>query len=285
MTKTEWALATLLALAFLPGGIALARVWLSVDYYSHGFLVPLFALWVAHQRGHLRGRRALAREPRGTALLAVAILVYALGLVSGSAAVQGVALVAAVTGGVLYLWGREQLRALVFPLGFLLFPLGFLLFMVPLPASWLNPLIVELQLLVSSAALDLLHAFDFTIAREGNVLLLPGGQSLFVSEACSGITSIVVLTPLAVALAYLSERSWARRLAIVAAAVPAAMLGNLARVLVTAVAADAYGVERATDNALHEFAGLLTFAFSCLLLIGVGPLLRLLSRARVPGEA
>jgi exosortase len=278
MRKTEWALAALLALAFLPGGIALARVWLSVDYYSHGFLVPLFALWVAHQHGHLRGRWALVREPRGTALLAVAIVVYALGLVSGSAAVQGVALVAAMTGGVLYLWGREQLRALVFPL-------GFLLFMVPLPASWLNPLIVELQLLVSSAALDLLHAFDFTIAREGNVLLLPGGQSLFVSEACSGITSIVVLTPLAVALAYLSERSWARRLAIVAAAVPAAMLGNLARVLVTAVAADAYGVERATDNALHEFAGLLTFAFSCLLLIGVGPLLRLLSRARVPGEA
>jgi exosortase len=251
MKRTEWALAALLALVFLPGGIALARVWLSVDYYSHGFLVPLFALWVAHQRGHLRGRRALVREPRGTALLAVAILVYALGLVSGSAAVQGVALVAAVTGGVLYLWGREQLRALVFPL-------GFLLFMVPLPASWLNPLIVELQLRVSSAALDLLHAFDFTIAREGNVLLLPGGQSLFVSEACSGITSIVVLTPLAVALAYLSERSWARR---------------------------AYGVQQATDNALHEFAGLLTFTFSCLLLIAVGPLLRLLSRARVPGEA
>jgi exosortase len=278
MRKTEWALAALLALAFLPGVIALARIWLSVDYYSHGFLVPLFALWVAHQRGHLRRRRALVREPRGTALVAVAIGVYALGLLSGSATVQGVALVAAVTGGVLYLWGREQLGALVFPL-------AFLLFMVPLPASWLNPLIVDLQLRVSSAALDLLHAFDFTIAREGNVLLLPGGQSLFVSEACSGITSIVVLTPLAVALAYLSERSWARRLAIVAAAVPAAMLGNLVRVLVTAVAADAYGVERATNNALHDFAGLLTFAFSCLLLIGVGPLLRLLSRARVPGEA
>jgi exosortase len=278
MRKTEWALAALLALAFLPGGIALARIWVSVDYYSHGFLVPLFALWVAHQRGHLRRRPPLVRERRGTALVALAIGVYAAGLLSGSATVQGVALVAAVTGGVLYLWGREHLRALAFPL-------AFLLFMVPLPASWLNPLIVDLQLRVSSAALDLLHAFDFTIAREGNVLLLPGDQSLFVSEACSGITSIVVLTPLAVALAYLSERSWARRVAIVAAAVPAAMLGNLVRVLVTAVAANAYGVERATNNTLHEFAGLLTFAFSCLLLIGVGPLLRLLSRARVPGEA
>lgn len=277
MRRTEWALAVLLALAFLPGVIALARIWLSVDYQSHGFLVPLFALWVAHQGGHLRRRRVLVREPRGTALIAVAIGVYTLGLLSGSATVQGVALVAAVTGGVLYLWGREQLRALVFPL-------GFLLFMVPLPASWLNPLIVDLQLRVSSAALDLLHAFDFTIAREGNVLLLPGDQSLFISEACSGITSIVVLTPLAVALAYLSERGWARRLVIVAAAVPAAMLGNLVRVLATAVAADAYGVERATNNALHEVAGLLTFAFSCLLLIGVGALLRVLARARVPGE-
>jgi exosortase len=278
MRKTEWALSVLLALAFLPAGIALARIWLSVDYYSHGFLVPLFALWAAHQRGHLRTQGALVREPRGIALLALAIGIYALGLVSGSPALQGVALVAAVASGVLYLWGREHLRALAFPV-------AFLLFMVPLPASWLNPLIVELQLLVSSAALGLLRAVDFSIARAGNVLLLPGDQSLFVSEACSGITSLVVLTPLAVALAYLTERSWGRRLAIVAAAVPAAMLGNLVRVLVTAVAAYAYGTERATNNALHEFAGLLTFALSCLLLIGVGPLLRLLSRARVPREA
>ena len=278
MRKTEWALTALLALAFLPGGIALARTWFSVDYYSHGFLVPLFALWAAHQRGRLRMQRVLVRESGGTALLAVALGVYALGLMSGSPGLQWLALVTAVAGGVLYLWGGEHLRALAFPI-------AFLLFMVPLPASWLNPLIVELQLLVSSAALGLLHAFGFTIARAGNVLLLPGGQSLFVSEACSGITSIVVLTPLAVALAYLSERSWGRRFAIVAAAVPAAMLGNLVRVFVTAVAADAYGVERATNNALHEFAGLLTFALSCLLLIGVGPLLRLLSRARVPREA
>ena len=273
MRTTEWVLASLLVLAFLPGGIALARVWLSVDYYSHGFLVPLFALWVATWDRRGWRRQALVREPRGTALLAGAIGVYALGLGAGVTLLQGVALVAAVGGAVLYLWGGRGLRDLAFPV-------AFLLFMVPLPASWLNPLIVELQLLVSSAALRLLHAFDFTIAREGNVLLLPGGESLFVSEACSGITSLVVLTPLAVALAYLGERTWVGRLVVVAAAVPAAMLGNLVRVLVTAVAADAYGVERATGNVLHEFAGLLTFTLSCLLLIGVGPLLRQLSRAR-----
>ena len=121
---------------------------------------------------------------------------------------------------------------------------------------------------------DLLHALDFTVLREGNVVSLPGGQTLFVTEACSGITSIVTLLPLGVLLAALGEPTRARQVVLVVAVVPIAMLGNMLRVLVTVFAANSYGVATATSGALHDSAGLLTFVGECLVLIALTPLMR-----------
>jgi exosortase len=118
------------------------------------------------------------------------------------------------------------------------------------------------------------------VVRSGNVIELPAGDSLFVAEACSGITSLVTLTPLAIVLAYFTENTLARRLTIVFAVVPAAMLGNLLRVIVTVLAAERYGAEAATGNWLHESAGLFTFVLACLALIGLGALMRRLAPAR-----
>ena len=257
----------LLVLTFAPALLSLMGVWFRVDYYSHGLLVPFAAFWIAHRVGQGKRPLALRRERRGWMALALALATYVAGLGVESVSLQGLALVGAVAGGVLYFFRWEGLVALAFPV-------GFLLFMVPLPEAWLTPVIVELQLLVSRAAASVLNGAGFEVARAGNVLVLPSQVSLFVAEACSGITSIVTLTPLAIILALLTERRPGRRLLIVAAVVPLAILGNLARVVVTVVAANTYGVERATQGLLHESAGVLTFALSCSLLIGVGFALR-----------
>jgi exosortase len=267
MTAREKLIAAFVALAFAPAVIALARVWSSVDYYSHGFLVPLVAVWIARRDGKVRLQPVDERAPAGGAVIGFALALYAAGLAAGSAGLQGLGLIAAVAGGVLYLLGREGLRALAFPV-------AFLLFMLPIPSAFLTPVILGLQRLVTTAAVSTLHVFGASVAREGNVLLLPGGDALFVEEACSGITSIVTLTPLAVVLAYFTHRTAWRRLVLVAAVAPAAMLANLLRVVITAILAQHLGAERATSGALHEFAGLLTFAFACLALIGLGAFLR-----------
>jgi len=269
---SEWLLAGAVLAAFLPALIALVGVWTSVDYYSHGFLVPLVAYWAA-ARSRVRFSIIENRDRRAVfAAIAVALL-YALGLASGSVSLQGLALVAAVASGAFYLGGSTGLRVLAFPL-------AFLVFMVPLPPDWLTPLIVNLQLLVSSTAVDLLASLGSAVARSGNVIELPGGETLFVAEACSGITSLVTLTPLAIVLAYFTEKTLARRLTIVLAVIPAAMLGNLLRVIATVLAAERYGAEAATGNWLHESAGLITFTLACLALIGLGSLMRRVAPAR-----
>ena len=269
---SEWLLAGALVAAFLPALIALVGVWTSVDYYSHGFLVPLVAYWAA-ARSRVRFAIVKNRDRRAVVAAIAVVFLYAMGLASGSVSLQGLALVAAVASCALYLGGSRGLRVLAFPL-------AFLVFMVPLPADWLNPVIIELQLLVSSTAVELLGWFGSAVGRSGNVIELPAGDSLFVAEACSGITSLVTLTPLAIVLAYFTENTLVRRLTIIVAVVPAAMLANLLRVIVTVLAAERYGAEAATGNWLHESAGLFTFVLACLALIGLGALMRRLAPAR-----
>jgi exosortase len=268
----EWLLAVALLLAFLPALIALAGVWNSVDYYSHGYLVPVVAFWAA-ARSRARFSILPQRDRRAVIAGIAVIALYAIGLAVASVSIQGLALVAAVASCAFYLGGSKGLRVLAFPL-------AFLVFMVPLPADWLTPLIVDLQLLVSSAAVTLLDWFGSPVLRSGNVIYLPAGDSLFVAEACSGITSLVTLTPLAVVLAYFTEPTLARRLTIIFAVVPAAMLGNLLRVIVTVLAAQRYGAEAATGSWLHDSAGVLTFALACFALIGLGALMRRIAPAR-----
>lgn len=257
-----------LAGVFAPALLALARVWLSTDYYSHGFLVPVVAFWMFRaERRRLPPASAARRSGAGIACLAVAGAVYVVGLLAVDPTLQGLALVAAVAGVVLLRHGPEGLRAVALPV-------AFLLFMVPVPPAILTPIITGLQLWVSQMAVEVLQAVGFSVLREGNVVLLPGDQRLFVSEACSGITSIVTLLPLGVVLAWFTQPPGWRRWLLVASVVPFAMLGNGIRVLATVVGAGAWGVERVTSGAVHDLAGVLAFVLACLMLIGAGALLR-----------
>lgn len=267
LAPREWALALLLAAAFAPALFALAGVWSAVDYQSHGFLVPVVSLWVALRERYAWRRLATRPDPRGLALLAAALLAYLVGIGIASVPLQGLALVAALAGAVLYARGPAWLRRLGFPI-------GFLIFMVPVPPTWIAPFIVRLQIFVSDASVRILHALGLSITREGNVLGLPGGESLFVAEACSGVTSVITLAPLAVLLAYLSLRSRAARFALVLSVVPLAMAGNLARVLATVFASLRFGARAATEGPPHELLGLLTYAVAVGLMLGVGAALR-----------
>ncbi len=265
MAQRDWILGGALAVALLPGLDLLSGVWSTLDYYSHGYLVPLFSLWLAH--GRRRRLPAPGHHGVGLVALLLALALYAAGLLLQDPTTTGLGIVGAVASAVTLRLGVPGLRRLAFPL-------GFLLFMVPIPPSWLNPVIVGLQFVVSAAAVSLVQLAGIDVFRQGNRIELAGGGSLFVAEACSGITSLVTLLPLGCLLAYFTEKDLGRRLWIVAAVVPIAMFGNLVRVVGTVAAADVWGVDRATSGALHDSAGLLTFILACVLLLAFGQWIR-----------
>lgn len=270
MGRLERAIPLLLGVAFAPALVELARAWTSVSYQSQGFLVPVVAGWLAWRvRGRLR-RLPHAPDRRGLGLVALALALYVLGLVLGSATLDGLALVGAVAGCVWLLLGARWLRALAFPV-------GFLVFLIPLPPDWVTPIVVQLQLLVSHAAVGILQRAGVTVAREGNVIVLPGG-TLFVAEACSGIISVVTLLPLAALVAHLLRLSLAASALVLAAVLPTALVANLARVVGTVLAAQAVGVDAVTRDPVHTLAGLGVYALGCSLLVA-------LARALAPRAA
>lgn len=263
----EIALVLALGIAFLPALRVLAGEWMVREELSHGPLVPLVSLWAV-----LRDRRRLARVPvrpdaRGAGLLAAGLVIYAIGAGAGLPWAQGLAGIVSVAGAIVWQRGLAWLRALRFPVAFLFFA-------VPLPADWLAPVVVRLRLLVTASAVRVLHAFAWPIAREGNVLLLPDGSELFVADACSGVTSLLTLTPLAVLLAAFTLRTASRRILLVTSVVPIALAANLVRVLATVAATRRFGLEAATAADAHAAVGLLASLAGCAVLVGVAAALR-----------
>jgi len=263
----EWIVIAMLGFVQAPGLFVLAEVWSEVEYASHGFLVPLVALWAATAH-----RETLARlEPRpervGLVLIVVTTLASLGALLAGDPTAVGIALVATVWMAVWGLRGRAWVRVLAFPL-------GYLIFLIPLPNAWVTPVIVKLQTLVSGVGVALLRMGGVPVFREGNVLTLPGDTSLFVAEACSGITSLITLLPIGVFVAYFTESAWTRRTLLVLAVLPIALAGNLLRVILTVLLAIHVDVEFATGGPLHEWAGVATYVLGCALLLALGRGLR-----------
>ncbi|MBK7947685.1 MAG: exosortase/archaeosortase family protein [Deltaproteobacteria bacterium] len=267
MSRIEILMVALAFGAWVPGLQILAEAWRANEFSTHGFLVPWVALWAATAHRSAMAALPIAPMPGARALLALCALGYLMSLGLRQATLLGLIFVATVVALLLVLRGRAWVSLLRFPL-------GYLAFMVPLPIAWVTPLIVELQLIVSTVAVRILQALGVAIYREGNVLVLPGDVSLFVAEACSGITSLITLIPIGVFIAYFTEATLRRRAVLVAAVVPIALLGNLTRVVATVLLALRVDVDHATRGPLHEWAGVATYVVGCLCLLGLGALMR-----------
>jgi exosortase D (VPLPA-CTERM-specific) len=248
----------------------LADDWRVDENYSHGFLIPLvstYAIW--EKRKTLS---ALPMQPRwlaGGALMALAALLLFAGVMGAELYLTRLSLALSLVGLTVYFGGFNWLRSLSFPLGLLLFAL-------PIPNIVFNQIAFPLQLLASDFATRAIKLLGIPALREGNVIEL-AQMKLQVVEACSGIRSLVTLSALAVVYAYFFESKWWRRIALVAAVIPIAVLANAARVTLTGVLAHHKGVQ-AAEGFLHSFSGLAVFAVAVGLLLVLAQGLNLAER-------
>lgn len=145
-----------------------------------------------------------------------------------------------------------------------LFPWALLLLTIPLPAILLNQIALPLQFLASGIASSLLELVGVPVLREGNVIQLPS-ITLDVAEACSGLRSLVSLITLAVIYGYLFETRLIRRILLVAAAVPIAVVANGFRIMGSGLLGQYWDPEKA-EGFFHLFSGWLVFLLSLALL-------------------
>ncbi len=260
------ALAFALALN-LPAIWGLSYLFQRVEFYGHGFLIPVVAAYLAYgARREIREALRQLRPPVWGPMIAVAAGTFEVLMLIGDVGFAAGLGIPLVLGAAFYgIGGWALLRPLALPL-------GFLVLMVPPPRFVIYELLFRLKLIVTDMAVWILQTGGAPVLGEGNRILVPG-HTLFVSDACSGLTSIVTLLPVACILAYFMTWGIWRRALVVASVVPLTMAANVIRVIVTVQLVSVIGAE-AAQGILHQSFGIATYALGTAALVGVARLLR-----------
>lgn len=252
---------------------ALVGQWWDDANYGHGFLVPIFCLYLVwRQRAYLR-RLPVQGSLIGLAVILAGIGILLVGDLGADNFLMRSSLIIVVAGLVLFHLGRRIFRQV-------LFPLAFLFFMVPLPGVIFYAITFPLQNLAARQAAWMLETLGIPVLLDGNVIHL-AQLTLGVTEACSGIRSLIALFAAAVAWAYLLLPVGWPMFLFVATTLPITIFANAARVVLTGLIGQEFGVDYASGF-FHEFAGLVIYAFAFVCLAGVYSVIQFVQRSRAP---
>lgn len=261
-----WLVLVGILLAVLYAGIVPKMVmdWSRDDNYSHGFIVPLIAVYFLYVKKDELFAAEVSPSWGG-------LLVILAGLAQLLVAWLGVeyftmrsSIIVILIGLVLFLFGKA-----VFSVCRL--SLFYLILMVPIPYIIYDAAAFPLKLFVTKVSVGFLKLVGVVVMREGNIIMFPA-TTLEVADACSGIRSLMSLIALSVAYAYFLKISTVKRWIIIVSAVPIAIATNATRVIVTGILAQWWGA-KAAEGFFHEFAGLAIFALAMAMMIGLGALL------------
>jgi exosortase len=141
-----------------------------------------------------------------------------------------------------------------------------------------NAVAFPLQSVAAQNATAVLDAVGVPVLRDGNVIHL-SRITLGVTEACSGIRSLISLLALAVAWGYLSLPGTGARITLALLAVPLTIGANAARIVITGLLGQWFG-PRYAQGFFHTFSGWLIFLLAAIGLLLAQSLLERLTRGR-----
>ena len=228
--------------------------WMYVSYNresivaddGHGNLIPFLVLGLLWWK-----RKELLSLPVKTwwpalLLVGLGLLAHLVGFVVQQQRLSIIGLFVGLYGLMGVVWGPGWLRASFFP--FFLFA-----FMVPL-GSLTEPVTFPLRIMVSWIVEHLFNwVLGISVIRQGTELLNAIGTYKYeVAAACSGMRSLISIFLVAVSYAFLVFQSPWKRLAMIAASLPLAVIGNVVRLGTIVAAGELRG--QSAGNFVHENA-------------------------------
>jgi len=215
--------------------LRVVRVWMHDASWSHGFLIPVFSLYLVNQHKETLHRLNPVRPCYpGLGLLIACIAFYMFNVISpsGYAYFRSAAVVASLGAIVLLLGGWSVMRVTWLPVAYLMFA-------VPLPQRYYVTLTMPMREMAATVAAALLNLSASVQTSVTGVVIdivyqgQPVEPSLNVAEACSGMRLLMAFVALGVAMAYIHARPIWQRLVLVVSTVPIALTCNIVRVTVT----------------------------------------------------
>ncbi len=251
----------IISILYSPVLLGLADDWWNDPDYSHGLLVPLISLYFVFDHRMSLKTRFFRPDYRGFLLLLSGVGLLTLGNAGSELFLMRISLLITISGLVISFLGFNTFKTL-------LFPIGFLFFMIPLPAIIFNAVAFPLQLFAAQTAAFCLQVISIPVLREGNLIYL-ATSTMDVTEACSGIRSLMSLSAIGTLFAYITQKTSLKRGLMMFSTIPIAILSNAFRVTGTGILAEYVG-EKAAQGFYHTFTGWLVFivAFVMLLIVG-----------------
>jgi exosortase len=250
LPPAQWSLAGVLAglglWSYWPVFDEMAQKWLHDPQYSHGYLVPMFAAYLAWRAWSRTGPWEGSRSWWGGGLIAVGVAVRLAGARWYVDWLEAMSLLPMLAGSALLLIGWEGLRRLA-P------AIGFLAFMVPLPYRVETGLSQPLQRLATAGATYVLQTLGRPAFAEGNVIVINDAR-VGVVEACNGLGMFLLFFATAAAVILLVRRPLWQKAVIFLSAAPIAVGVNVARIVATALVTEGLG-EHWFNAVFHDLSG------------------------------
>ena len=243
----------------------MVMVWYTDENYSHGFLVPIIAGYFLWQRWPDLRDRLVKPDWTGLVVIVWGVVQLLAAWLSTEYFTMRTSLIILLAGMTLFWFGREVLKGMALPI-------GYLFLMVPIPYIIYDIAAFPLKLFVTKVSVAFMKMVGVVVLREGNIIMFPS-TTLEVADACSGIRSLISLLAIAVAYSFLMKTSNVRHWIIIFSAIPIAVATNALRVIVTGILAQWWGA-KAAEGFFHEFAGMAVFVLAMAILVLFGELMR-----------
>ena len=238
--------------------------WKQDSNWSHGFLIPLFSLYLLYSHRH----ELFSAERRpcvwGLVTMILGIILTPFALVNiGTNWACNLAMVMSLFGLVWYLCGTKVMRVAWVPVLYLVLAM-------PFPERLYQNIALPLQNFAAMMSTIMLQLFGVDIsvnASQLDIVSISGAHHpLTVAEACSGVRSLMAFISLSVAMAYIDDRPLWQRLVLIFSGVPIAIACNVLRVALTGMM---FVLDRPDlgQDFMHEFMGMALLIPALLLLL------------------
>ena len=242
------------------------QAWNPETNYEHAKIIPLvvaFLIW--YDRDKLKNA-PMGSSRWGWAFIAVGLFLFVAGARTLQARLTLTALPVLLFGAVLYVWGKAIARVL-------LFPIAFLLFMVPL--NFLTQSTFKLQFVETGIASAVCNLIGIHVNTIGTLVNSSDNAFHFqVDEGCSGIRSLMAIAMFSAIYGHLTQNKLWKKLAIFAAALLFAVIGNAGRLISVFVVGRFFGQDLA-GGPYHAVAGFISFACAFVAMVLFGKLLNI----------
>lgn len=240
--------------------------WNPETNYEHAKLIPFIAAFLVWNARDKLKQAELGSSHWGWLFIGLGLFLFFAGARTLQARLTLTSLPFILFGIVLYVWGRNVARILLFPIFSLLFAV---------PLNFIAHATAKLQFLETGAASAICNFIGIHVQSIGTVVMATDNTFKFeVDEGCSGIRSLMAIMMLAAIYGHLTQDRLWKQLLIFFAAVFFAIVGNAGRLVSIFIVAKLFGQDLA-GGPYHTASGYLSFPFAIAAMLLFAKLLNL----------